>query len=107
MHSSSREARLTPDPEVVARQAHIGPAESSLERGIEAATAALVKQQRADGHWVFELEADVTIAAEDVVLRRVGLAQEVLQYDVLRRVGLAQEVLQYHRLRRHHCGGGR
>ena len=69
MHSSSREARLTPDPEVAARQVHIGPAESSLERGIEAATAALVKQQRADGHWVFELEADATIAAEYVVLQ--------------------------------------
>jgi len=69
MHSSSREARLTPDPEVAVRQVHIGPAESSLERGIEAATAALVKQQRADGHWVFELEADATIAAEYVVLQ--------------------------------------
>src|SRR2546427_12688082 len=69
MHSSSREARLTPDPELVARRALIGPAESSLERGIEAATAALVKQQRADGHWVFELEADATIAAEYVVLQ--------------------------------------
>src|SRR3989475_12262628 len=69
MHSSSREARLTPDPELVARRALIGPAESSLERGIEAATAALLKLQRADGHWVFELEADATIAAEYVVLQ--------------------------------------
>src|SRR3989449_11756599 len=69
MHSSSREARLTPDPDLVARQPPIGPAESSLERAIETATAALVKRQRADGHWVFELEADATIAAEYVVLQ--------------------------------------
>src|SRR2546429_3736839 len=69
MHSSSREARLTPDPELVARQIPIGPAESSLDRAIETATAALVKRQRADGHWVFELEADATIAAEYVVLQ--------------------------------------
>ena len=69
MYSSSREARLTPDPELVARQTPIGPAESSLERAIETATAALVKRQRADGHWVFELEADATIAAEYVVLQ--------------------------------------
>src|SRR5437870_2838574 len=69
MSSSSRELRLKTDPEAVARQAHVGPAGSSLERGIEAATAALLKLQRADGHWVFELEADATIAAEYVVLQ--------------------------------------
>src|SRR2546428_6169790 len=69
MYSSSRELRLKADPEAVARRAHVGPAESSLERGIEAATAALLKLQRADGHWVFELEADATIAAEYVVLQ--------------------------------------
>src|SRR3989442_15741393 len=69
MYSSSRELRLKADPEAVARRAQVGPAESSLERGIEAATAALLKLQRADGHWVFELEADATIAAEYVVLQ--------------------------------------
>src|SRR5438128_2456675 len=69
MYSSSRELRLTPDPELVARQIPIGPAESSLDGAIETATAALVKRQRADGHWVFELEADATIAAEYVVLQ--------------------------------------
>src|SRR5258708_20440482 len=69
MHSSSREAPLTPGPEAAARQVHIGPAESSLERGMKGATAALLKLQRADGHWVFELEADATIAAEYIVLQ--------------------------------------
>jgi squalene-hopene/tetraprenyl-beta-curcumene cyclase len=69
MHSSSREARLAPDLEVAARHAYRIPAESALERGIEAATAALLKLQRPDGHWVFELEADATIAAEYVVLQ--------------------------------------
>ena len=69
MHSSSREARLAPEPEVVARQAYSDPVQSSLERGIETATAALLNLQRADGHWVFELEADATIAAEYIVLQ--------------------------------------
>ena len=69
MHSSSREARLAPDPEVVARQPPSDPLQSSLERGIGAATAALLKLQRPDGHWVFELEADATIAAEYIVLQ--------------------------------------
>lgn len=40
-----------------------------LEKRIEAAAHALLSQQHADGHWVFELEADVTIPAEYVLLR--------------------------------------
>jgi hypothetical protein len=35
-----------------------------LERHIGAAADALLADQRADGHWVFELEADATIPAE-------------------------------------------
>ena len=35
---------------------------------IRDATAALLKEQRADGHWVYELEADATIPAEYVLL---------------------------------------
>jgi len=42
---------------------------SDLDRGIEAATRALLGLQRPDGHWVFELEADATIPAEYVLLR--------------------------------------
>ena len=40
-----------------------------LQQGIESATQALQNLQRADGHWVFELEADATIPAEYVLLR--------------------------------------
>jgi squalene-hopene/tetraprenyl-beta-curcumene cyclase len=43
--------------------------EPSLEKGIEAATRALLARQQADGHFVFELEADATIPAEYVLLR--------------------------------------
>lgn len=53
----------------MARQMHIAPTESNLEHCIETATAALLSQQRPDGHWVFELEADATISAEYVVLQ--------------------------------------
>jgi squalene-hopene/tetraprenyl-beta-curcumene cyclase len=40
-----------------------------LDRHIDAATAALLATQRADGHFLFELEADATIPAEYVLLR--------------------------------------
>jgi squalene-hopene/tetraprenyl-beta-curcumene cyclase len=43
--------------------------ERSLEKGIQAATGALLARQQADGHFVFELEADATIPAEYVLLR--------------------------------------
>jgi squalene-hopene/tetraprenyl-beta-curcumene cyclase len=41
----------------------------ALERHISRASKALLAQQRADGHWCFELEADATIPAEYVLLR--------------------------------------
>src|SRR5271169_6671462 len=70
MDTSSRKARLMPGREdVVVRQVRADPEESNLERCIEMATATLLDQQRADGHWVFELEADATIAAEYVALQ--------------------------------------
>jgi squalene-hopene/tetraprenyl-beta-curcumene cyclase len=40
-----------------------------LDSGISRATQALLDQQRGDGHWVFELEADATIPSEYVLLR--------------------------------------
>jgi squalene-hopene/tetraprenyl-beta-curcumene cyclase len=40
-----------------------------LERSIDRAADALLACQRADGHWLFELEADATIPAEYVLLR--------------------------------------
>src|SRR5258705_8362172 len=69
MHSSSREALQMPGLEGTVRPLRIDRAESSLAPGIDMATAELLEQQRPDGHWVFELEADATIAAEYVVLQ--------------------------------------
>jgi squalene-hopene/tetraprenyl-beta-curcumene cyclase len=40
-----------------------------LESHIEAATQALLATQHADGHFLFELESDATIAAEYILLR--------------------------------------
>lgn len=45
------------------------PAADILEARIERAAKALLARQQADGHWVFELEADATIPAEYVLLR--------------------------------------
>jgi squalene-hopene/tetraprenyl-beta-curcumene cyclase len=43
--------------------------DAALDKGIQAATQALLARQQADGHFVFELEADATIPAEYVLLR--------------------------------------
>ncbi len=40
-----------------------------VNRAVDAATRALLACRQADGHWVFELEADATIPAEYVLLR--------------------------------------
>ena len=44
------------------------PDTDTLQTAIEAATAALLARQGADGHWLFELEADATIPSEYVLL---------------------------------------
>ena len=41
---------------------------NALEASIDSATQALLEYRQADGHWVFELEADCTIPAEYVLL---------------------------------------
>jgi squalene-hopene/tetraprenyl-beta-curcumene cyclase len=41
----------------------------AVETAVNTATRALFDQQRPDGHWLFELEADATIPAEYVLLR--------------------------------------
>ena len=41
---------------------------SRIEAAITAASTALSRRQKLDGHWVFELEADATIPAEYVIL---------------------------------------
>ena len=48
---------------------HAPPSLAAVEVAVDRATAALAAQQRDDGHWVFELEADATIPAEYVLLR--------------------------------------
>jgi squalene-hopene/tetraprenyl-beta-curcumene cyclase len=64
---------------------------AGLDASIDRATAALLAQQRADGHFVFELEADATIPAEYVLMRHylaepvdAGLERKIAAY--LRRV---------------------
>ncbi len=42
--------------------------DDALEHAVQRAVSALAGRQRADGHWVFELEADATIPAEYVLL---------------------------------------
>ncbi len=44
------------------------PGVEQLESRIQAATSALLKMQREDGHWSFEFEADATIPAEYILL---------------------------------------
>jgi squalene-hopene/tetraprenyl-beta-curcumene cyclase len=39
-----------------------------LEKSIAAASAAILEAQKADGHWVYELEADSTIPSEYILL---------------------------------------
>src|SRR5581483_8797593 len=44
-------------------------ASGPLDTAIDDAARALLALQREDGHWVFELEADATIPAEDMLLQ--------------------------------------
>ena len=66
-------------------------AQLEVGRAAEAATRALLASQHPDGHWMFELEADVTIPSEYVLLRHyrgeavdVALEQKIGRY--LRRI---------------------
>jgi squalene-hopene/tetraprenyl-beta-curcumene cyclase len=43
--------------------------EAALAAAVDRAAAALLARQQADGHWVFELEADATIPAEYILLQ--------------------------------------
>ncbi len=42
--------------------------DTALDDAVARASAALLRRQRPDGHFVFELEADATIPAEYVLL---------------------------------------
>ena len=64
--------------------------DQALHRAIEGASGALLRRQKADGHWVFELEADATIPAEYVLLEhyldRINDALEAKIGVYLRRI---------------------
>ncbi|MDE2230322.1 MAG: squalene--hopene cyclase [Alphaproteobacteria bacterium] len=55
---------------------------SGLDQAVERAAAALRGDQRADGHWCYELEADATIPAEYMLLQHyLGEIDDELQRD--------------------------
>jgi len=57
----------------------------AVDRMLGDATEALLKAQRPDGHWVFELEADATIPSEYVLL--VHYLAETPNLDLERKIG--------------------
>ena len=59
---------------------------AEVEGAIRAATDAILAQQRADGHWVYELEADATIPAEYVLL--VHYLAEAPNLELERKIGV-------------------
>jgi len=68
---------------------------AAVEAAVTRAATALAAAQRADGHWVFELEADATIPAEYVLLRHylgepVDTALEAKIGRYLRRIQSAE-----------------
>src|SRR5271167_1315080 len=68
------------------QQTFARPLGDSLERHIQSATQALLAQQRPDGHWVFELEADATIPSEYVLL--VHYLAETPNLELERKIGV-------------------
>jgi squalene-hopene/tetraprenyl-beta-curcumene cyclase len=74
------------NPEHIARSRPADAQEARLDAAIESGTAALLDAQRADGHWVFELEADSTISSEYIALmhflgeRDVALEARIARY---------------------------
>ena len=59
---------------------------AEVEGAIRAATDAILAEQRPDGHWVFELEADATIPAEYVLL--VHYLAETPNLELERKIGV-------------------
>jgi squalene-hopene/tetraprenyl-beta-curcumene cyclase len=57
-----------------------------VEGAIRAATDAILAQQRPDGHWVYELEADATIPAEYVLL--VHYLAEAPNLELEKKIGV-------------------
>jgi squalene-hopene/tetraprenyl-beta-curcumene cyclase len=65
---------------------HALTADPVLDRAIEDASTALLRRQKPDGHWVFELEADATIPAEYVLL--VHYLGETPDLELERKIGV-------------------
>src|SRR6185312_3910767 len=59
---------------------------TDVEGAIRAATDAILGQQKPDGHWVYELEADATIPAEYVLL--VHYLAETPNLELERKIGV-------------------
>jgi len=59
--------------------------DKALDTAIDAACQSLFAQQRADGHWLYELEADATIPAEYVLLRAYRGEPDALELE--RKIG--------------------
>jgi squalene-hopene/tetraprenyl-beta-curcumene cyclase len=58
----------------------------AIENAISRATDALLQEQREDGHWVYELEADATIPSEYVLL--VHYLAETPNLELERKIGV-------------------
>ena len=52
------------------------------QKALDAATIALLGNQADDGHWRYDLEADVTIPSEYVMLQRFLAVQTEIESDV-------------------------
>ncbi|HEV2303809.1 MAG TPA: squalene--hopene cyclase, partial [Stellaceae bacterium] len=62
-----------------------------LEEAIDRAAGALLSRQHADGHWVFELEADVTIPAEYILLQHyLGTIDKPVEAKLARYIRASQ-----------------
>src|SRR5215472_15275518 len=66
---------------------------SGLDEAIERAAKSLLGLQRADGHWVFELEADATIPSEYILLQHyLGRIEPELEARIARYLRARQGV---------------
>jgi squalene-hopene/tetraprenyl-beta-curcumene cyclase len=59
------DARSTTDATLLSRRAHA----ARLDEAVTRSSESLIESQHPDGHWVFELEADVTIPSEFILLQ--------------------------------------
>jgi hypothetical protein len=64
---------------------------AGLDEAVTRACTSLLALQRADGHWVFELEADATIPSEFILLQHyLGRIEPELQVRIARYIRAAQ-----------------